>query len=85
MVIGKCTIKPGGELINHKHKIPEYYYVLDGEGEINLNGIKKPLIKDTFIEIPKNTYHYTKNMLQSDLTFLYIFPNGPFETIKYYQ
>jgi hypothetical protein len=35
-------------------------------------------MKDTFIEIPKNILH-------TDLTFLYIFPNGPFESIKYYQ
>jgi len=85
LVLGKCKIQSKGYLFKHKHKIPEYYYILSGDGFMRLGNSYQLLVKDNFIKIPKNTYHFTINPFNSDLEFLYIFTKGPFNKIKYYS
>ena len=82
-VFGYCTIKPGGELYKHKHKINEYYYVVDGKGKLKLGNKDLSLKKNMFVKIPKMTYHNTKNPYHKNLSFFYLFNKGPLENIKY--
>lgn len=34
---------------------PRIYYILDGEGELELNGTKTPIVKDDVVAIPPHT------------------------------
>ena len=84
-VLGYCTIKPGGELYKHKHKINEYYYIVNGFGNLTLGDKIILLRKNMFIKIPKKTYHTTKNIYNTNLSFIYLFKRGPLYKIKYYS
>ena len=84
-VIGKCYIEPGGELIKHKHDIPEYYYLLNGRATMQLENKQLNLYENMFVKIPKDTYHCTLNNYDSTFVFLYMFPQGPFYNINYFN
>lgn len=84
IVLGTCVIKPYGDLFKHKHKIDEYYFVMEGKAKIYIDDEPTILEKNMLIKIPKYKFHYTKNILNEDFKFMYIFENGPFEEVNYY-
>jgi mannose-6-phosphate isomerase-like protein (cupin superfamily) len=70
--IAKATVKP--EMITENHLLSdtdEWYYILEGIGEMYLNGQSIGEVKrGETVHIPQNTPQYIKNTGTEDLVFL---------------
>jgi len=70
--IAKATVKP--EMITENHLLSdtdEWYYILEGIGEMFLNGQNIGEVKPgETVHIPQNTPQYIKNTGSEDLVFL---------------
>ena len=55
------------------HPIDEFYYVIEGEGYLRINGKNHRVYKGTIIFVPANSEHNFHGN-QADLIVLYIFP-----------
>lgn len=65
-------VEPGKKSILHKMKTSEVYYILEGEGMLNLDDEKIKVSKDQAIYIPPNTKQNIENSGKNDLKFLCI-------------
>jgi mannose-6-phosphate isomerase-like protein (cupin superfamily) len=70
--IAKATVKP--EMITENHLLSEtdeWYYILEGKGEMYLNGQSIGEVKrGETVHIPQDTPQYIKNIGSEDLVFL---------------
>ena len=49
----------------HYHKIgTEIYYVLDGEGSVNLDGVEHPVCKGSIVHIPPGVVHGARGRMR---------------------
>src|SRR5690554_6895977 len=63
-------LKPGEIIEPHVHPdLDEYYFVLEGNGSILINGEMLPFHKDIFVQVPAGTTHSME--CEQDLTFFY--------------
>ncbi len=79
---GIALCPPLGYLGLHKHTHPELYYVLSGEGIVEIEGENYQLEKGMTVLIPGNAEHGVRNEGVDDFKWLYIFP-GQFEDVEY--
>lgn len=70
--IAKATVEPGITTENHLLKeTEEWYYILEGRGEMYLNGMMiGEVSKGEIIHIPENTPQCIKNTGTENLVFL---------------
>lgn len=75
--IAMCVFRPGEVANLHYHKLmEEIYFVVEGEGEIELNGKLHKLKSEDAVAIPVNTKHRMRNTSKTkELRFLSI--NSP--------
>ena len=67
------TYQPKGFVAKHKHNSEEQiYYMLEGEGLMELDGVQKVVRAGATIFIPTNVEHALYNTGTRDLTFLVI-------------
>ncbi|KAH8599113.1 RmlC-like cupin domain-containing protein [Bisporella sp. PMI_857] len=72
-----------GHLCRHRHTQSEIYYILDGSGDVTIDGIVYPVSKDTTVFIPGNAEHGIVNTGVIPLRWLYVFPTGSFQDVVY--
>ena len=71
MSIATIFVDPGKESKMHFHKkMEEIYYILDGKGEININGIVTKIKKGYAILLPVGSKHQIRNTGQKVLKFI---------------
>lgn len=70
--LAHAIVKPGQTTKPHRLKTSEVYYILEGEGEMTIDGEKENVQTDQAIYIPPKATQYIKNIGQSDLKFLAI-------------
>lgn len=83
LVAGVAEIPVGTLLIKHSHTEIEAYYILDGEGHLELDGNPMRVTRGTSVFIPGNTEHALTNTGTRTLKLLYMFPTDSFEDIEY--
>ena len=83
IVLGVCTIPPGGVLVNHSHPKEEIYYILTGQGVVEIDGEARPVSDGAAVFIPNNAEHSLKNVGTEQLKFLYTFPADTLDGITY--
>lgn len=66
------TLEEGRKSKLHKMKSSEIYYILEGRGEITVDGESYQLEKDDSIYVPANSNQFIKNSGTGDLQFLCI-------------
>ncbi|MGO9146280.1 MAG: cupin domain-containing protein [Desulfomonilia bacterium] len=72
-----CIFSPGEVAKLHYHqRMEEIYYVLDGEGEVELNGKWFKVRADDSVAIPIGTTHRMKNT-SSDKVLRFLSVNSP--------
>ncbi|MDW5300614.1 MAG: cupin domain-containing protein [Sedimentibacter sp.] len=61
---------------NHKHDYPHYIYVLEGEGTMEMDGKKTPVVAGSFAFVPNNIQHQLVNTTKTGrlLRFLCMVP-----------
>ncbi len=83
LVAGVAEIPVGALLIRHSHAKEEAYYILEGEGHLELDGDTMRVARGTSVFIPGNAEHALTNTGTRTLKFLYMFPADSFEDIEY--
>lgn len=71
-MITVITLKPGQSLKKHITPVDVAFYVLRGEGVVQIGDEKRKAGRDTLIESPKNILHCWTNESDSDLVFMVI-------------
>lgn len=66
------NLKPGEKLKKHITHTNVTFYVIDGEGYVEIGDEKEKVSKNTIIESPKNIPHCWYNESKSDLKILVI-------------
>ena len=80
---GIAYFAPGETLAPHRHSHPEVYFVLEGELEVTLDGIKHCVTPNTTIFIPSNAEHGTFNAGSKPARIFYCFATDRFSNVKY--
>lgn len=73
-----------GNLRAHRHQQAEIYYIIDGEGEVTIDGVTKRVTAGSSVFIPSNAKHGIVNVgSNKSLRFFYVFPTGSFGDVVY--
>ena len=75
--IAMCVFSPNEVALRHHHdRMEEIYFVLEGEGEIELNGTWRKIRAEDCVSVPIGTNHRVRNThAEKNLRFLSI--NSP--------
>lgn len=82
--LGIAEIPPGRTLLLHHHGPQEAYYILEGRGTTEIDGMKREVEAGTALYIPRNAKHRTTNTGAGPLRFLFVFPTDGFEEVEYH-
>src|SRR5262245_51708416 len=83
ITFGTATLEPGEWLALHRHAQPEIYYILAGEGQLTIDGVRHNVSAGTGIFIPGNAEHGIRNEGPATLKFLYAFAVNGFSEVVY--
>jgi quercetin dioxygenase-like cupin family protein len=81
--MGVAQIPPGSHLSAHRHVAPELYYVLSGEGIVQIDERDYPVTAGTALFIPGNAQHAFFNYGVQQIRFAYVFPVDAFADLVY--
>jgi len=70
--LAHAKVKPGETSFAHRLKSSEVYYMLDGEGEMDIDGEKEKVSAGQVVYIPPNSVQKIRNTGKNDLAFLCI-------------
>ena len=85
LTLGVAEIAPGepGQSRRHRHAQAEVYYVLSGEGKVEIAGEASPARPGTTLFIPGGAEHRAFNTGSEPLRLLYVFPSDSFGDVEY--
>ncbi|KPA36318.1 cupin 2 conserved barrel protein [Fusarium langsethiae] len=83
MCVGIATCPPNGTLALHQHSQAEVYYVLEGTGEVEIDGVRHHVKAGAVLWIPGNAMHGAFCGPDESLKWFYVFPEARFEDIIY--
>ena len=76
-VTGHVTIYPGGEVPGHAHEQEEMYFIISGDGVMEINGEKTAVATGSYAVIPPQQWHCLRNMAKENLVMLFCYaPKG---------
>jgi mannose-6-phosphate isomerase-like protein (cupin superfamily) len=67
-----ARVEPGGTTFLHRLKTSEVYYILEGEGEMNIDGERRRVGRGQAIYIPPRSEQQITNTGDGDLVFVCI-------------
>ena len=67
--IAHAKVMAGEETLPHRLSSSEIYYILDGQGEMYIDGERKTVREGCLIYIPPNSVQKIKNTGKGDLSF----------------
>ncbi len=70
--LAHAVVKPGQSSLPHKLRTSEVYYILDGQGIMQVDEESAEVRSGQAVYIPPNSTQYIKNIGTSDLKFLCI-------------
>ncbi len=73
-VMREVEVKENGFTPKHSHPWPHINYIIEGKGEILLNGKMNPVTAGSFAYIPSNELHQFKNTGDNIFKFICIVP-----------
>lgn len=80
--IAVCPVR-SSHLCRHRHTQAEIYYILEGSGNVAIDGNIYPVSKGATVFIPGNAEHGIENTGHGPLKWLYVFPTGSFADVVY--
>ena len=81
--VAEVVEQVGAEARLHRHAQDEAYYVLSGEGVLNVDGVEHPLTAGSTAFIPGNAWHAARGVGPEPLRLLYVFPADSFADVVY--
>jgi len=82
-MMGHVTIYPGGKVPEHEHEQEEVYTVLQGKGDMIINGERKPMESVSTVYIPPNAKHSLINTGNEDLVMMFVY--APAGVVDHWQ
>ena len=83
LTAGVAKIPPGAELSRHRHRQPEVYLVLAGEGSVRVGNGARSVRAGSAVFVPGGTFHSCENTGPSELRFAYVLAADSFEDVEY--
>ncbi|MEM7344289.1 MAG: cupin domain-containing protein [Chloroflexota bacterium] len=83
ITMGFVEFPPGEKLVRHRHPQVETYYILEGIGEIEIEGEIYSLTPGVAVFIPGNAVHELTNTGEEFLRLVYSFPVDRFSEVGY--
>lgn len=83
VTFGVCEIDPGGGMKAHHHKLPEFYYILEGQGTIRLDRDVVSVKAGAVVYIPTDMVHGIENTSIDTLALIWMFPTDSWCDVKY--
>ena len=85
ITIGIASCKaPGGHLGLHRHQQPEVYYIISGQGLVEIDGEQRLVTAGSVVFIASNVEHGMRNLDSSeDLKWLFCFGANGFDEVIY--
>jgi quercetin dioxygenase-like cupin family protein len=81
--LGVGEIPSGAHLSLHRHAAPEAYYVLSGQGIVQIDDCDHPIAAGDAVFIPGNARHAFFNHGAHPIRFVYAFPVDAFADLVY--
>jgi len=82
-VLGHVTIYPGGEVPRHAHSQEEVYFIVSGQGIIELDGEETAVGPGNYAAILPGQSHSLRNTAKEDMVMLFCYaPKGIVEHWK---
>ncbi|KAF3394426.1 Dimethlysulfonioproprionate lyase DddW [Penicillium rolfsii] len=72
-----------GHLCAHRHAQAEIYHILEGQGEVTIDGVVSKVETGSTVFIPGDAEHGIVNTGTGDLRWFYVFPTGAFGDVVY--
>lgn len=82
MVLGIAEFGPGDRLLPHRHDPAEFYFGLEGEGTVTIDGVPHRIGAGIALYVPGGAEHGTVAG-ENGLRFAYGFASPSFEGIEY--
>ncbi|MBE1283577.1 MAG: cupin domain-containing protein [Rhodobacteraceae bacterium] len=82
MVLGIAEFAAFGRLLPHRHDPAEFYFGLEGEGTVTIDGVAHRIAPGVALYVPAGAEHGTEAGPEG-LRFAYGFPTKSFEEIEY--
>lgn len=83
LTMGMVEFPPGQSLQRHRHPECEVYYVIEGTGEMEIDGEYHALCKGTAVFVPGDALHSLRNTGTATLTLVYTFAADSFDEVRY--
>lgn len=85
LTLGVTEIAPGAPGLGHlhRHEQVEAYLVLDGSGELDLDGATHPVRPGSVVFVPSNSWHTVRNTGTDVLRLAYVFAADSFDEVVY--
>ena len=83
LTVSVAKIPPGAALSEHRHRQPEVYLVLAGEGSVRIGAGVRPVRAGSAAFVPGDVVHSCENTGASELRLAYILAADSFEDVEY--
>ena len=83
LTLGVAKILSGAALSAHRHRQPEVYLVLAGEGSVRVGAGVKPIKAGSAVFVPGDTVHSCENTGTSELRLAYVLAADSFDDVEY--
>ena len=83
LTLGVATLAPGEVLHEHRHAQAEAYLVLDGTGEVVVDGTPHVVGPDVAVFLPGSCRHGIRNTGATDLRLAYVLAADSFADVEY--
>ena len=83
LVMGLLEMSPGEALVRHGHAPAESYFIISGEGQVEIEGLTYPLKQGSAAFVPPGARHQLQNTGSVLMRVLYHFPVDAFRDVIY--
>ena len=83
LTLGVAKIPSGAALSAHRHRQPEVYLVLAGEGSVRVGAGVRPIRVGSAVFVPGDTVHSCENTGTSELRLAYVLAADSFDDVEY--
>jgi len=83
LTLGVAKIPSGAALSAHRHRQPEVYLVLAGEGSVRVGAGVRPIRAGSAVFVPGDTVHSCENTGTSELRLAYVLAADSFDDVEY--
>ncbi len=80
---GLAEFAANGGLAPHRHTQAEIYFVQQGSGIVNIDGVETRLVPGMSVFIPGDAEHSVRNSSEETLKIFYVFPTDRFGDVVY--